>query len=411
MSQSRFSKIIFGIIILFVCTAIPAFAQRGGGGGGFHGGGGGGFHGGGGGFHAGGGGFHGGGGAGFHAGGGGFRASGGFPGGGFRSGGSSSARISGGYSRTMPGVSPRFSTGSSARLGGNVYRPYSRAGEGQRQAYSPPRAFADGQWHSFGGMAAGRESVRPFSGVRGSAGTGWQTFGGARNVVPSSRALSNMRIRGNLNGFGAFRDNHRFGSPFGFRDGFRRGCWNCGFGWGFGLGWWPGWGLGWPWLGYWGWGPAWIDPLWGWPGYSYNGYPADYTNDYSYDDGYSYSEPPESYPSSVADTLPADRSPSQSPSTEKIEMPVLVYMKDGKVFAASDYWVEDGKLYYVLSTGAANSVELDQVNVRRTVAENADLGVQVTLKSHPGPAAPSAETPLPTTKPQSNVTSRPSIRL
>jgi hypothetical protein len=435
MSPSRFSKITFGIIILFVCAAIPAFAQRGGGGGGFHGGGGGGFHGGGGGIHAGGGGFHGGGGAGFHAGG------GGFPGGGFRSGASSPGRLGGGYARSTPGVSPRFWTGSSARLGGNVYRPNGRsAGEGQRQAYSPPRAFADGQWHSFGGTAAGRASTRPSSGVRGSAGTGWQTFGGARsagetrstrsfsgqghdvwenapmarNVVPSSRTLSNMRIRGNLNGFSAFRDNHRFGSRFGFGDGFRRGCWHCGFGWGFGLGWWPGWGLGWPWLGYWDWGPAWIDPLWGWPGYSYNGYPVDSTNDYPYDDGSSYSDSPESYPSTYADTLPADRGPSQSPSTEEIEMPVLVYMKDGKVFAASDYWVEGGRLYYVLSTGVANAVELDQVNLRRTVAENADLGVQVTLKSHPGPPAPSTETPsltAPTTKPQNNVTSRKSIHL
>ncbi len=57
------------LAILFACSAIPAFAQHGGGG---HGGGGGGFHGGG------GGGFHGGGGGGFHGGGGGgFRSSGG----------------------------------------------------------------------------------------------------------------------------------------------------------------------------------------------------------------------------------------------------------------------------------------------------------------------------------------------
>src|SRR5258708_893993 len=57
MTPSRFRKFTFSMAILFACTAIPAFAQRGGGspGGGFHGGGGG-FHGGGGGFHGGGGG-------------------------------------------------------------------------------------------------------------------------------------------------------------------------------------------------------------------------------------------------------------------------------------------------------------------------------------------------------------------
>src|SRR5437016_11130411 len=61
MMPSRFAKLTFTIVILFVWAAIPAFAQRGGGG--FHGGGGsGGFHGGGsgGGSHGGGGGAQGG---------------------------------------------------------------------------------------------------------------------------------------------------------------------------------------------------------------------------------------------------------------------------------------------------------------------------------------------------------------
>src|SRR4029077_16998330 len=74
--------VLFAIAVLLVFGRVePAFAQRGG-----HGGGGG-FHGGGGGFHGGGRGFHGGGG-GFHGGGGGFRGGGAFVGGsGFRSGG------------------------------------------------------------------------------------------------------------------------------------------------------------------------------------------------------------------------------------------------------------------------------------------------------------------------------------
>src|SRR4029077_1220944 len=67
--------VLFAIAVLLVFGRVePAFAQRGG-------------HGGGGGFHRGGGGFHGGGG-GFHSGGGGFRGGGAFVGGsGFRSGG------------------------------------------------------------------------------------------------------------------------------------------------------------------------------------------------------------------------------------------------------------------------------------------------------------------------------------
>ena len=466
MTPSKSSKFFLSMAILFACAATPAFAQRGGGspGGGFHGGGGGGFHGGS------GGGFHGGGAGGSHM-------SGGSSGGGFRSSPSSPPRMGGGYSRSMPSVSPRFETGSSARPSGNVYRPHGGSvGGGQRPAFSaPPQALADGQWHSFGGPAAGRASTGPSSQARSSAGTGWQTFGGnrpsgevrstrsfsgqghniwenapmARNVVPSSRALSNIRgsftnsfsgksmLRSNAsilassrtatrspvrnrtilnspgwNGFGGFSNSTRFG----FGGGFHRRCWNCGFQWGFGFGWWPGWGFGWPWFDNWdwGWGPSWIDPWWSWPAYGYYGYPAAYVTGYPYDDNSWFSQPPESSPSSEDVTPPVDQYVPPSPSNGQIEMPTLLYMKDGSVYAASDYWVENGKLHYVLSTGAENAVELDRLDLMRTVKENADIGVEVTLKPRPGLSAPSPETPppsAPTSKPQDNVSSHPSTRL
>src|SRR5258708_38675019 len=139
MSHSKFSKISFAIIILFVCAAIPAFAQRGGGsgGGGSRGGGGGGFHG-------------GGAGAGCHSGGagGGPRMSGGgSPGGGSRSGASSSPGRSGGYSRPMSGMPPRSGAGPLMRPGGRVFSYYGRpAARGQRPApASPARSETDRQ--------------------------------------------------------------------------------------------------------------------------------------------------------------------------------------------------------------------------------------------------------------------------
>src|SRR3979490_611040 len=154
MSRSLFSKFTISITILFASTAIPAFAQRGGGG--FHGGGSGGVRGGG-------------------RGGGGFQMSGGSREGGFRSGTSSPPRMGTGYSRSMPSVPSRFGTGSSMRPGGNVYRSYgSSAGGGQRPSFSSPnRTVTDGQWHSFGGSAAARGPRGPPSGGRRSAGTGW----------------------------------------------------------------------------------------------------------------------------------------------------------------------------------------------------------------------------------------------
>jgi len=469
MTPSRFTKFTFSTVILLACTAIPALAQRGGGG--SHGGGGGGFHGGaGGGFHGGGGGFHGGGGSsgggGFHPGGGspggGFRTGGGFRGGGFRAGGSPSPRMGGSFSRSMPSVPPRFWAGSSARPGGNVYRPSGGSGGGgQRPAYSPPtHALTDGQWHSFGGPAAARGFAGPPPGARSSTGTGWQTFGGnrlpgeirstrsfsgqghniwenapmARNVVPPSRALSNIRssftntFSGNArlrstgtflsssrshtgsafrnrpildsprwNGFGRFNNRHRRGFGDDFDEGFGRGCWNCGFGWGFGFGGWPGWGFDWPWLGYWNWGSYWIDPWWYWRDSSYSDYPAAYSNDYSNDDYSLHSAPTENYSNSEAASAPSEnQSPTPSISDAETVDPVLLYMKDGSVYSASVYWVKDNKLHYILTTGAGNAVDLNDVDIERTTTENAKNGVRVTLKPRPGLSDPSPETLSPT---------------
>src|SRR5258706_5449224 len=185
MSHSKFSKISFAIIILFVCAAIPAFAQRGGGsgGGGSRGGGGGGFHG-------------GGAGAGFHSGGagGGPRMSGGgSPGGGSRSGASSSPGRSGGYTRPMSGMPPRSGAGPSMRSGGRVFSYYGRpAADGQSPTPSPQsRSEADGQRRSFGGEASGRGPVSSAGQPRGSAGTDWRGLCGTRaSTAHTTRSIS-----------------------------------------------------------------------------------------------------------------------------------------------------------------------------------------------------------------------------
>ena len=387
MSYSKFSKTIFGIAILFVCAAIPAFAQRGGGGGGHAGGGGGG------GFHGGGGG-----GGGFHGGGGGSapRMSGG---GSFRSGARSGPSFapapnrSGAYSRPPSGMQPRSWAGPSTRSGGRVFSYYGRSpAGGQTPAPSSmARPATDGQWRSFGGArsSAGNHITRSFSGQGNQI---WENTPLARNAGPS-RTLSSFHR--NLSGFGVFRDTPRLGAPFMSRRGFGFGerCWRCGFGWGFGFGWWPGWGfswgLGWPWFGYWNWGPAWIDPIWGWPGYDRYDYPASYAPNYPYYDSSSYSAPPEGYQGSDVVAAPIDEGyPPASSLDAKVDMATLLYMKDGSVYAANDYWVENGNLHYVLSSGAEKMVDLDEVDVERTIAENVSLGKQVTFKAHPAHAEP-----------------------
>jgi len=190
------------LAILFVSFAIPAFANRGGGGGGFHGGGGGGFH-----------------------GGGGSRSgAGGFQGGSFR-GGSSAPRMSAGFSRPAQSAPMRSGGGSFARPGGgNVNRSYANSAAGSQRmgnSSSAPAAMADGQWHSFGNPAGGRAGAADAPQSQASSGTGggfhvfagnrsaagvqstrsfsgqgnqvWENASIPRNAVSSSRALSNIR--------------------------------------------------------------------------------------------------------------------------------------------------------------------------------------------------------------------------
>jgi len=206
-------------------------------------------------------------------------------------------------------------------------------------------------------------------------------------------------------------DSFRFGNRFDRFDRFNRfnrfggGCWNCGFGFGFGgfgFGGW-GWGFGWPWVGFWGWDPFWVDPWWGWsaPVYNYNNYPTSYLYN-SPDSGPSYhndnSNPPAQEDNQGSPdgnwVTPNGPSPSLSPNTSNLTVPVLIYLKTGAVYSVRDYWMVDGELHYTLMNGTQNSVDLEQVDLQRTNVENAKSGVKFIFKSEPSvtaPAQPDAE--------------------
>ena len=79
---------------------------------------------------------------------------------------------------------------------------------------------------------------------------------------------------------------------------------------------------------------------------------------------------------------------------------VLLYMKDGTTFAASDYWVTDGKLHYSVNYSGESSMDVDQLDLQRTVDENAKRGVRFTLKPQPNTYTPSTDTTsMPSTDP------------
>jgi len=80
---------------------------------------------------------------------------------------------------------------------------------------------------------------------------------------------------------------------------------------------------------------------------------------------------------------------SYSEPEENIAGPVLVlYLRDGSGYGVTDYWLANGMLNFETTYGAEKSIPLDQLDVQRTVDQNAANGVYFTL-------SPSRTKPMP----------------
>jgi hypothetical protein len=82
---------------------------------------------------------------------------------------------------------------------------------------------------------------------------------------------------------------------------------------------------------------------------------------------------------------PDNSSQSAVPSAQPY---VVVFLRDGSSYAVSDYWLAGGKLHYVTSYGGENSVDANQLDLQRTVNENASHGITFTLRPVPATDAP-----------------------
>ncbi len=241
-------------------------------------------------------------------------------------------------------------------------------------------------------------------------------LGGALNVHGSSTSFSGGHSFSSTSGFhsnqvvvhnGYGYHGGYYGGGYGYHGGYYGGwhggwgCWGCGFGWGWGGGW--GWGFGWGWGGFW--GPSWG---WGWPGYSlgyypywpgYYGYPG-YSVTYGDNGNYSSSDNgpvDNNYGNYNAGSVAPDNSgaiaepqgsPNDNPDTGNVSASrptVLLYLKDGTTYAASDYWLQDGVLYYTVNYGGESTLNMDELDLQRTVNENASRGINFSL--HPGPSS------------------------
>jgi hypothetical protein len=174
--------------------------------------------------------------------------------------------------------------------------------------------------------------------------------------------------------FRDFDDFFFFRKPFFFNNFFFRrpffGCFGCGFGFNFGFGlplWWR--------PGFAGW--------YGAPGYP-EGLPYGYTLPYDY--GLTYNSPafngPQSDNSSASGTFP------RTPQSEQNSSALVLYLKDGTMYSVRDSWLADGKLHYIATDRSEGVTDLDEIDIQRTVDENARRGVPFTLKPNPTSSQP-----------------------
>jgi hypothetical protein len=61
----------------------------------------------------------------------------------------------------------------------------------------------------------------------------------------------------------------------------------------------------------------------------------------------------------------------------------LIALKGEAICAATDYWIEGGRLFYVLRSGAEGTFDLNEVDWDRTAQLNAERGITVTLRARP----------------------------
>ncbi|MGH9746931.1 MAG: hypothetical protein ACRD59_12585 [Candidatus Acidiferrales bacterium] len=137
-----------------------------------------------------------------------------------------------------------------------------------------------------------------------------------------------------------------------------------------------------PGLGFWGYGWG-CDLYWGClSGYNngyYNGGGA-YGNLMYDDSSGAWTPSQESNPSRYA--YPSAGAAGES-DTSATSPDVVLFLKDGTVYALTDYWVAGGKLHYMTNYGGENSIDLEQIDMQRTVDVNHKRGIDITLKPAP----------------------------
>jgi hypothetical protein len=83
---------------------------------------------------------------------------------------------------------------------------------------------------------------------------------------------------------------------------------------------------------------------------------------------------------SIAERESAESNPNQQVTT--------LVLKEGISFGVIDYWVDGDKLGYVTTYGNENAIDLDRLDLDKTVKLNSARGIPFVLNERPAPSTP-----------------------
>ena len=73
--------------------------------------------------------------------------------------------------------------------------------------------------------------------------------------------------------------------------------------------------------------------------------------------------------------------PLNSPQQRRPSGLTLIALKSEAIYAVTDYWLDNGRLNYTLSSGSDQSADLGEIDWGKTLGLNAERGVAITLRS------------------------------
>lgn len=94
----------------------------------------------------------------------------------------------------------------------------------------------------------------------------------------------------------------------------------------------------------------------------------------------------EQAPPVKSDAAPAEVLPSEEatqPAKKEAGPITLLQLKDGSMYALTDYWLENGRLHYITSYGGENDLPMERIDLDTTVKLNYERDVEFVLRPKP----------------------------